>query len=162
MSALICAITLITLYFASIWPTGRIGLVALASVLAAAAVIEAGILSGIYVFVASSLLAVIVIPEKSSALLYILFFGYYPVAKSLIERIRGKSLQWVLKLLLFNLALTVILLLLREMIFGTDAALPGNLLLYIGCNVVFILFDYGFTKVIWLYIERVSRYFKKT
>jgi len=62
---------------------------------------------------------------------------------------------------LFNLALTTILLLLRELIFGVGAALPADYLLYIGCNITFILFDYGFTKLIWFYIERISKHLRK-
>ena len=88
LSALFAAFTVISLYFASIWPTGLFGLVAFSSLFATAAVIDAGLASGISVFLVSSILGMLIIPDKAAPLLYIFFFGYYPVVKSLIERIR--------------------------------------------------------------------------
>ena len=157
LTALISALAVVILYVASVWPTGRIGLVAVASVFTAAAVIEAGIRPGIYVFIVSSALGLLLIPEKSAALLYIVFFGYYPVIKSLIERIKGIVLQYALKLIVFNAAFTVVLFLLRALILGGYSVLPGVAVLYPGGNVVFLLFDYGFSKLIWFYINRVSK-----
>ena len=157
LSALFSALTVIILYFASIWPTGQIGLVAAASMFAAAAVIETGLLSGVYVFVVSSALGMLVIPDRAAPLLYILFFGYYPVIKSLIERIGWIAVQWILKLLAFNAALTVIWFLVRELVFDFGEGVPGMIIIYLAGNAVFTLFDYGFTKVIWFYIYRVKR-----
>jgi len=157
LTALISALAVVMLYIASIWPTGRIGFVAVASVFTAAAVIEAGIRPGIYVFIVSSALSLLLIPEKSAAILYIAFFGYYPVIKSLIERIKGIIPQYALKLIVFNAAFTVVLFLLRGLVLGGFSALPGAAVLYLGGNVVFLLFDYGFSKLIWFYINRVSK-----
>jgi len=157
MSALISALAVLTLYFASVWPTGRIGLVALASVFTAAAVVEGGVRPGIGVYVVSSVIALLLVPERSTTLLYIVFFGYYPILKSLFERVRGTALQWLLKLLVLNAALTVIWFFLRALIFDFGDETPLVALLYLGGNIVFALFDYGFSKLIWLYINRVSR-----
>jgi len=157
-SALIAALTVILLYFASIWPTGKIGLVAAASLFTAAAVVEAGLLSGLYVYIVSAALGMLIIPDRSAAILYVLFFGYYPIIKSLIERIGLIFLQWILKLAVFNTALTVIWFLLRELVLDFWESTPDVIIVYLGGSAVFALFDYGFTKVIWLYINRVSRH----
>jgi len=161
LAALISAFTIIILYFASVWPTGRIGLVALASIFAAATIVESGIIPGIYVYVISSVLGILLLPEKSAPLLYILFFGYYPVVKCLAERIKRKPLQLIVKLLIFNAALSVIWVFLRELAFGFLSSVPGPVMLYLACNAAFIAFDYGFSKLIWFYIERISKYMKK-
>jgi len=146
------------LYIASIWPTGQTGVVAAASLFTAAAVIESGLLSGLYVYTISSLLGMLLIPNRASALLYVLFFGFYPIVKSLIERLDGRVLRWVLKLFVFNAALTVIWLFLKELIFDLGSSAPGALIVFVGGSIVFSLFDYGLTKLIWLYINRVSRF----
>jgi len=157
LSALFAALTVMILYFASIWPTGWVGLVAAASMFTAAAVIEAGVPSGAYVFIISSALGMLIIPNRSSPILYMLFFGYYPVIKSLVERIGNVAAQWALKLLAFNISLTVAWFLLRELVLGQYADIPGAVVIYLGGNAVFALFDYGFTKLIWFYLDRVKR-----
>jgi len=159
-TALFSALTLIILYIASVWPTGRPGLVAVASVFAAAAVCDFGPAFGFGVFIIISLLGLLLIPVRSAPLLYMAFFGYYPVVKNLIERIGGVILQWILKLLVFNAALTVIWFLLRALIF--DAEFPYAVaVLYLGGSVVFVLYDYGYTKIIRFYTERVSKYISR-
>ena len=161
ISALFSALSVLFLYIASIWPTGRFGLAALASLFVAAAVIESGLGAGIYVYIVSSIISMLILPIRTAPFLFLLFFGYYPVIKSLIERIGPKPLQWALKLLVFNASLSAIFFLLSGIVFGQDYILPGVHVAYFGGNVVFVLFDYGFTKVIWLYIERVSKFLKK-
>ena len=130
-SALIAALTVILLYFASIWPTGKIGLVAAASLFTAAAVVEAGLLSGLYVYIVSAALGMLIIPDRSAAILYVLFFGYYPIIKSLIERIGLIFLQWILKLAVFNTALTVIWFLLRELVLDFWESTPDVIIVYL-------------------------------
>ena len=160
LSALFSAFTVIMLYIAAIWPTGQAGIVAAASLFTVAAVIETGLLSGIYVYIVSSGLGLLLFPGRASVLLYVLFFGFYPIVKSLIERHGGRVLHWVFKLLVFNAALSVIWIFLRELVFNFGD-IPGAPLVFIGGSIVFLLFDYGLTKLIWLYIYRISIVIKK-
>ncbi|MCL2392393.1 MAG: hypothetical protein FWC66_07280 [Oscillospiraceae bacterium] len=161
LAALFTALTVVLLYIASLWPTGQLGLVAVASLLVAAAVIESGLSFGIFVFVASSALSLLLIPNRVAALLFIVFLGYYPVLKSLIEQRRGNLLQWALKLAVFNAALTIVWFLMRHLLIGFFGDLPGIWLVYLGGNIVFLFFDYGFTKLIWFYINRISKYINR-
>ena len=156
LSALFAALIVISLYIASIWPSGQLGIVAFSSIFIAAAVVEGGLGSSLYVYVVSSALCMLLTPDKTAPLLFILFFGYYPIVKCLIERLRRKVYQWILKLLVFNAALTVIWIFLRGLLFSFAGSLPGAAFIFVGGNIIFALFDYGFSKVIWLYIERIS------
>ena len=159
MGALFSALAVVILYFASVWPTGQPGLAAAASMFVAAMVIESGPVPGVFVFVVSSALAMLLLPNRSAAILYISFFGFYPIVKSFIERLRGTVLQWALKLAVFNISLTVVWFILRELFFDFGSFAPHIILIYIGGNAVFALFDYGFTKVIRFYINRIRRDF---
>jgi len=161
LSALFASLTVISLYIASVWPTGLFGLVAFASLFGTATVIEAGLAPGIYVYLVSSMLSMLIIPNRAAPLLFIFFFGYYPVVKSLIERIRLIIIQWALKLLLFNLSLTVIWFFFRGLIFNFGDKAPNLIFIYLGGSIVFALFDYGYTKIIWLYINRISKYTRR-
>jgi len=158
LSALFAALTVVSLYIASIWPTGQLGLVAVASLFVAATVIEIGIGSGLSVFVLCSIVGMLILPNRTAPLFFIAFFGFYPIIKSLIERLRGTALQWVLKLAVFNASLTVMWFLMRSLIIGAIANIDGMLLIFIAGNVAFIVYDYGFTKLIWFYINRISKF----
>ena len=160
LSALFSALAVISLFFASIWPTGQLGLAAVASLFVAAAVVESGISYGICVFAVSSTIGMLLIPNRVPSLLFVLFFGYYPIVKSLIELLSEKILRWALKLLVFNASLSVMWFLLRPILFEFEAD-PGVIAVYLVGNAVFAVFDHGFTKVIWLYIVRVSLKRKK-
>ena len=158
--ALFSALCVVTLYIASIWPAGMFGLVAFASVFVAAAVIEIGLASGIYVFTVSSALGMLILPNRAAAILFVLFFGYYPVVKSIVERKLHVALQWVMKLAVFNASLTVIWFLLRGLFLGFGGRYPGAAVVYLGGSVVFAVYDYGYTKLIWFYLDRISKYKK--
>ena len=160
LSALFSALAVISLFFASIWPSGQLGFAAVSSLFVAASVIESGVNYGIYVYVISAVIGML-LPDKAAPLLYTAFFGYYPVFKSLIERIKHAFFQWTLKLIVFNTALTLILCLIKVLTFDFSYILPALWVLYPFGNVVFILFDYGYTKIIRLYISSISRYINK-
>jgi len=169
LSALFAALCVISLFVASVWPTGRFGLVAFASLFVAAAVIEGGIGSGISAFAVSSVIGMLILPNRVAPLLFIVFFGYYPVAKSLIEHIRGTIAQWVIKLALFNTVAVAMWFFMREIlleamgsrpVFGVELeGFPIALLL--GGSIIFVIYDFGFTKLIWFYINRISKLMRK-
>ena len=155
LSALFTALCVISLYSASVSPTGQLGFAAFASLFVAGAVIESGLSYGIYVYVAGSALSMLLFPGRTAPLLFILFFGYYPVIKSLIERIKLISVQWALKLLVFNVSLTVIYFILKVLMFDITDSTISVVVLYIGGSALFALFDYGYTKVIRFYSARI-------
>jgi len=59
------------------------------------------------VFFVTGLISVILLADKEVALNYILFFGYYPLLKPVYEKL-PKALSWGIKLLTFNIAITII------------------------------------------------------
>jgi len=160
LAALFAALAVASLYFASVWPTGQLGLTAFSSLFVTAAIIEAGIIAGINVFVICSVLGLLILPDKGAPLLFVLFFGYYPIIKSLVEKIGSIAIQWILKIVVFNIALSIILIFLREVILDLGEYAPGDIIIYLIGNAVFLLFDYGYSKVIWFYMNRISRYLR--
>lgn len=158
-SALLAALSLVILYLSAVFPAGRLALVAVAGLLPAAAVIRFGIPSGAACFAASALLALLLLPDKGNALLYLLFFGYYPLVKSAAERMRRRVWEWAVKLLVFNGAFALLY-------FGFSAlfvrTLPGGWvpgLLWLAGNAVFVLYDIGFSGLIAQYQRRLGRFF---
>ena len=166
ISALLLALTIVTLYVSSFWPTGQLSLAALASMFTAVVIIEAGIRAGICVFAACAVLSLLILPSRWVLLLYMAFFGYYPIVKSFIERKEKAALRWFWKIFVFNVAVIVVVFVMGIFTFGEfipsfRGVQLSTIVLHAVGSVVFVLFDYGFTKAIWLYINRVSKYINK-
>ncbi|MCL1835726.1 MAG: hypothetical protein FWG48_06140 [Oscillospiraceae bacterium] len=157
LSALLAALTLVSHFAATVWPSGDLSIAAFSAIFTAAAVIESGIGAGFYVFACSSLLSLLVMPSKSVSFLYLMFFGYYPIAKNFIERVRSMPAQWALKIALFNVALLLMYLLIKELVFDFGSYSPGYLIIAAAGTAIFALYDYGFSKVISLYMTRVHK-----
>lgn len=142
---------------------------AVVSLLAVMLVIETNIKWAFASYIASSVL-VFLFAEPESKLMFICFFGYYPIAKALIERINNPIIEWVLKLAVFNAAMVAVYLFFAGL-FGISINDFGALgkygaLIFLGMgNVVFVLYDYTVSKLIGTYILRmqpkVRRIFKR-
>ena len=161
LSALLTALSVSFMYVGNILPTGRLGIIAVSSLFVTAAVIEAGLGAGLFVYAGSGLLAALILPDKTSALLFGLFFGYYPLIKSLAERIGKVVLIWAVKLVVFNAAFSVVWFLFKRILFETDSFTVSTLVAFALGNLVFVVYDLGLTKLISFYIVRISKYLKK-
>lgn len=161
LPALLSALSLALLYVASVVPGGRLGMVALAGLVPAAAVISAGLRGGLMCYAAAAILGLLVVPDKGCALLYLLFFGLYPVVKSLCERL-PRGLELLAKLLFFNGILTLFCFLLAEFFLPfLPEPLVGTGVVYLVGNAAFLVYDYGFSKLIALYLHRVDPVLRK-
>lgn len=158
IGGVLTALSLLLLYLAALLPTGQLAVVALAGLAPAAAVITGGFATGFLCYGATSLLSLLLLPGKGCALLYTLLLGLYPVLKGLIERIRKLALEIVLKLAFFNLVLTVLWFVFSALVFPL---LPERLSVagwYYGIgNAVFLLYDYGVSKLISAYGPRLRK-----
>ncbi|MBQ8026415.1 MAG: hypothetical protein IJ259_08385 [Oscillospiraceae bacterium] len=161
VTAVAAALSVVLLYLGSLFPTGQAGFAAVACLLGIAVVIACGLGWGVMHYVAAGALALLLLPDKTVALLYAVFFGYYPVIKSLAERCHGRPLEWGIKLAVFNAALTVLLFALRAAFLPERAADLPTAVIYLLLNVVFVVFDIGLSRLIVFYENRIAKYLKK-
>lgn len=155
---LLTALSLVFLYLSNLAPTGRIGIVAVAGLVPAAAVISGGLSSGFLCYAATGILGLLIAPDKGTVVLYLLFFGCYPMIKSLIERPCKPLHAWPLKLLFFNLILSVFWFGLRSLFLPFLPAVLNSLwLVYLASNFVFILYDLGFSGLAGFYAVRIDK-----
>lgn len=156
--AILGALSLILVYVGSVVPSGNWGVVAVAGLLPAAAVISVGMKAGLLCWGGVSLLAFILIPGKFCVLMYAVLFGLYPIVKSFVERIGRKVPEYLLKLIFFNGAFTTLYLTMKAAVLeSVPTALSVVWILYLAGNIVFLMYDFGFTKLISLYITRIDR-----
>lgn len=157
-AAILGALSLIFLYLGNLLPTGRWGIAALAGLMPAGAIISAGMTSGVICWLGVSILGFFLVPDKLVVMLFALLFGLYPIVKNLIEGMRKLVPEYILKILFFNLSFTVIFLAMKTAVLDSlPVALSVVWLLYLVGNGVFLLYDYGFSKLIALYMSRIYR-----
>ena len=86
------------------------------------------------------------------------FFGLYPMVKSLIEQLHKAPLEWLCKLAFFNAVLTFCWFVLRDVLLaGLPAVFEQLWVLYLGGNIVFLIYDYGFSKLVMFYAARIDK-----
>lgn len=154
-TAVFTAFSTAFLYIASVFPTGQLGFLGVASLFGIAAVLEYGLWGGAAVFLGTSLIGLLIVPSKSLVALYAVFFGYYPILKSLTEKLKSRVLEWGVKLIVFNAALTAAIFALTMVIFDFSVFNNRIYLIYLVCNAVFILFDIGVSRVIAVYMAKI-------
>lgn len=143
-------------------PIATYALPALAGLPCIAVVIEMGARWAWPVYAAASVLSVFLAGDKEAVALFILFFGYYPILKSYLERFSSHVLSWVLKFAVFNAAMmlgyfaAVYLLGVPKDSFVVFGFFVPWLLLAAG-NAVFFLYDYAVSGIVVAYYRRFHR-----
>lgn len=156
----------------TVFPFATYALPALASVFFIPVVIECGRRWAVWLYIAVALLALLMVPDMEARLLFVTFFGYYPIVKSWAEQ-RSHVLEWVCKVVLFNVAVVAGYWLLAGIGFSFEAfVIPGIslslsavlALFLVAGNVVFLLYDVALTRMLPLYFVRfqplLRRFFK--
>lgn len=123
--------------------------------------------SALLTFISTSIISFILLNDKECVLLYILFFGYYPLIRDKINYIKPKFLSYLLKFITFNAAM-VLTQVLCVYVFGIpfdDMLGKWGIVLFVLClNLVFVVFDKLYTLLLKLYRiklkKKVEKYIK--
>ena len=158
LGGVLAAGALVMLWLACIAPSGRVGLTAVGGLFPMVATLAGGRAAGYLCWGAAGLLGLVILPDKGVALLFLSFFGLYPVVKERIESLRRLPLEWALKLAYFNLVLTLGWFLLRGLFLPNPPGWLGEntLLAYGAGNVVFVIYDVGLSRLIALIGARLG------
>ena len=124
------------------------------------------------VFTATSVISLLFVPNKEAAVLYTLFFGYYPIIKALVESKLPRIIEYIVKFAVFNVAVIVAYLIIINILgmpldelldmgkseFLNKYALPVMLLLG---NAAFIMLDICMTRMVTVYLRVWQKKFRK-
>ncbi len=103
---------------------------------------------GFLAYGASAALCFMLIPEIEADLYYLFFFGYYPIVKELIERVKPKILAFVIKFAVFNASVVAAfqilcqIMNLEEILEGLESF--GDMAVYVlwgAADIAFIVYD---------------------
>ncbi|MBQ7288493.1 MAG: hypothetical protein IJW78_02080 [Clostridia bacterium] len=119
-----------------------------------------------YASYAVSSLLIFLLAENEAKLLYILFFGLYPIAKGNIEGLRRPVLEYIFKFLLFNAAMLLELLASVYLLgipleSGGFAGIYFYVIFAVVANIFFVVYDIALTRLIMLYMYRLHNRIKK-
>ena len=161
VSAVLCAMSVIILYFGAVIDVMFLSMAAICSVVVVYAVIEIGGSYPWLIYVITSVLSMMLLPNKMPALAYLVFAGVYPIIKSYAERLPLVA-SWAVKLVAFNAALTLLIFVSKRIMGLEDLTFGFSPVVYVIGNVTFILFDYVLTKMITLYLRKLRPRFKNS
>lgn len=164
LTAMFAAMSLLFLYLASVLPTMRVAMYFLSSVFVMGLVIEEEIGLAILMYISVSLLSLLLMPNPLlRALPYVLFFGHYGIGKYYIQtRIKDKVAAYIVKLIYYNIALTLIYLLAQEIIY--EDVLGSGIafwLFVVLAEAAFVIYDYLYDKVTTFYFNNIRRMLMK-
>lgn len=163
---IIVALSIVFMFSTGIIPTLTYAIPAMCGALLMAVVIEIGSVFAGAIYIAVSILSLLVVADKEAAVMYVAFFGYYPIIKGFIENKLGKTLSWIIKYIIFNIAMIlsyfviskVFMITFDDIDFLGKYALPA--LLLVG-NIVFALYDIALTRLVTIYLMRWQKYIKR-
>ena len=156
--AMLSALGVVVLYLGSFIDVLDASMAVVASVMSIVAVIEFGRSAAWSIYAVTAVLSLILLPNKSPAVMYAAFFGFYPILKEVFEK-KNKIVAWMLKEITFNVALVVCFFIIRFVIFIGIPEIPlmmyilGALLL----EAVFVLYDLALTRAISLYVFNLRK-----
>ncbi|MCI8441881.1 MAG: hypothetical protein HFG27_05030 [Provencibacterium sp.] len=157
----VCAsLCLFLIFLTCMFPFTQFAFPALAGIVLIAVIIENGISTAVLVYAAVAILSLIVVPVKEAALMFVGFFGYYPIIKVKLEKLSFRVLEYLCKFTLFNVAVIGSYLVLIYVL-GIDDVLEQSgafgqysiLVLLVMGNIMFFIYDIAVTNITYVYLN---------
>jgi len=161
LGGILATLTVLSVFLANVMPTNTFSLFVISSVFVSIVLLEMGVKSAWTFYFATSLLSLILVPDKTLVIPFISFFGIYGIIKYYIEKIRKIVIEYVLKLIFFNVNVFLAYFLVNTL-FQTQAVsdkLP-LWLLFVLLQVVFVIYDYIYTLFINYYVNKLKKLLK--
>lgn len=166
LGGIVTAVCTVLMFLTGLIPIGTYALPAIAGVTLMVIVVELGSRWAWMVYLAVSVLAALMAADKEAVMLFIIFFGYYPILKYHIEHLHSRVIQMLLKFIVFNISMiaaffiAIKLLSVPEDSFEVFGISLPWVFLILG-NFVFLMYDYSLTGLISMYITRLHHTLKK-
>lgn len=167
LGGIIAALSLLIMLLTAVIPYLEYALPAIAGALLVLMVIEINKKWAFCAYVAVSILSLLILTNKEAAMMYIAFFGYYPILKPFFEeKIKSNALCWLAKAVVFNVT-TVLAYIVIVYVFGIpiedieDYGMKIVPVLLLLANLMFVLYDICITRLVTLYLMKWQKKFRK-
>ena len=155
MMAALASLCMLTSYF----PYLTYAIPAIAGLFIMVVVIEINAKWAAVAYIASSVI-IGLIAEPEAKMLYVLFFGYYPIVKAVFERLKSRMVEYILKFAVLNIAIIFAYSIVASLI-GVNLSDMGDfgkyssIVLIICANIVFVVYDFAVAKMAQFYMIRL-------
>lgn len=163
LGGVISSLCILAMFLTGVAPFLYLTLPMIAGALLTVIVVEVNASWAFLTYVSVSLLSLFVTFDKEAAIIFILFFGHYPILKHKIEQIHAKFLKIIIKFAVFNICIVadyqITIHLLGISDFMDDFALLGQYGIYILwalSNIFFIFYDYVLTGIVDIYLKHLK------
>ncbi|MBO5274880.1 MAG: hypothetical protein IJA85_01655 [Clostridia bacterium] len=156
LCSILAAMGVMFLYIGSVITVLDLTMTAIASLIVVFCVIE---LNGYYPWLTygvTAILAILLLPNKLTGVIYLCFGGLYPILKANFERYHY-VVSWILKLSVFNTGLLIAILISQFLLHLGDEGLELTLPVLAVGNLVFVLYDVAMTRLITLYLIKFRK-----
>ena len=168
LGGIVSALCLVTMFLAGVIPALYLLLPGIAGILLMIIAVEVNIPWAFLTYLSVSLLSLFITFDKEAALIFIMFFGHYPILRFYIRKIPLKLLRLIVKLILFN-ACIIGYFYVTVYIFGLDEMLDvlsdfgryGAYIMLGICNMIFLVYDLDLDFMYRIYQKRIMPKFKQ-
>ncbi len=129
-------------------------------------VVEFGVGFAVAIYAAVSIISLLLLGNKEAAIMYVAFFGYYPIVKSIFEKHFKGITCWIIKYLIFNFAMILSYFVVTKIFMISLEDIEcisklGLLLLLLAGNLLFAMYDVVLTRLVSIYLYRWRKHIKR-
>ena len=168
LGGIVSALCLVVMFLAGVMPALYLLLPMIAGVLLMIIAVEVNKGWALLTYLSVSILSVFITFDKEAALIFIMFFGHYPILRMNIQKIKNGLFRRIVKFAVFNVCVLAYFYA-TVFIFGFDEILEefnefgrygGYIMLGIS-NLVFVLYDVNLSFTYSFYRIRIMPRFRK-
>lgn len=166
LGGIVAALSLVLLISVAIIPFMTYALPAIAGTLTVFMVMEVNKKWAFGVYAAVAILGIFLVPDKEVSVMYLAFFGYYPILKAIIEKHLHPVTAWIAKLAVFLLTMVGSYFLMIKLMGLTVDEIEEHgiwgvaMLLGIG-TFAFVFYDIAISKFVLVYEKKWRKQFRK-
>lgn len=160
LGGIVAALCLTMMFLTAVFPPLNMTLPLFAGMLISVVAIEISPSWALVTYIVVAILSFFITPDKEAAIFFSVLFGYYPVLKDAVDKMKAKLISFIIKLAVFDAAM-VLIYYITVYVFGTvdifeefgflgDVMIP---VLLIVMNLIFLLYDYCLTVTMQAYIK---------
>ena len=123
--------------------------------------IEFGAKTALSVYGVISVLTVLILPDKFTAVFFAVYAGYYPIIKAKFESMKNRTVSWLCKLVSFNFVLVLLIILSKYVASMETETMAIEAAVLVLANVTFVMADILATRMITLYLRKYRPQIKK-
>lgn len=166
IGGIVAAVSLVLMISVAIIPFLTYALPAVAGLFIVFVVIEIDKKWAFGVYCTVAILGMLLVPDKEVAVMYLAFFGYYPILKAVIESKLPTAIGWILKVLTFVATMAVSYYLMIKLMGVTiDETEEFGMMAYpilLGMGTVaFVMYDIALTGMLSVYLSKWQKHFKR-